>query len=218
VKTSLATATVTALLLLAAPRARASEAVGRDGAPALDATREDAAMNLRVFAGGGNGLGGDGWLARRLRLEASVQSTFPPVRFALGDVALVIPITGDRHTFSGLRAGYQLQYIDGSGAYFQGSQLSHAPDVGYVFHFEADTGSTFQIDFGVEAVYRAQAVICCDHAPLATTSTGVRVAVMGELAMTPTWALYGHVGVRTADHLLEVKILPTLSAGLRARF
>jgi hypothetical protein len=216
-KSSLPTAAVTAVLLLTAFTAQASELAGK-GAPTLGATRDDAPTNLRAFAGVGNGLGGDGWLARRLRLEASVQSTFPPVRFALGDVALVVPLTGDRHTFSGLRAGYQLQYIDGRGAYFQGSRISHAPDIGYVFHFESDTGSAFQVDVGVEAVYRAEAVICCDHAPLAKTSTGVRVALMGELAMTPAWALYGHLGVRTADHLLEVKVLPTLSAGLRARF
>jgi hypothetical protein len=218
VKTSFASAAVTAALLLAAPPARATAAVTHDDAPARGAAADDAPTNLRVFAGGGNGIGGDGWLARRLRLEVSAQSTFPPVRFALADVAFVVPLTGDRRTFSGLRAGYQLQYIDGSGAYFQGSRLSHAPDVGYVFHFESDTGSAFQIDVGVEAVYRARAVVCCDNAALATSSTGVRVALMGELAMTPTWALYGHLGVRTADHLLEVKVLPTLSAGLRARF
>jgi hypothetical protein len=187
-------------------------------AHALEAARGDAPTNLRVFAGGGNGIGGDGWLARRLRLETSVQSTFPPVRFALGDVALVIPLTGDRRSFSGVRAGYQLQYIDDNGAYFQGSRISHAPDVGYVFHLELADGTTFQADIGVEAVYRGTAVYCCDHAPLAKTSYGIRAALMAELGITSTWALYGHLGVRTADHLLEVKILPTLTAGLRARF
>ncbi len=197
-------------VLLPASRAGAVEV--------LDTTRDDAATNLRVFAGGGNGIGGDGWLARRLRIEASAQANFPPVRLALGDVALVVPLTGDRRSFSGVRIGYQLQYIDGSGAYFQGSRISHAPDVGYVFHVESDSGSTFQIDLGVEAVYRARAAFCCDNAPLATSSTGVRVAVMGELAMTPVWALYGHLGVRTADHIFEIKLLPTLAAGLRARF
>ena len=187
-------------------------------AHAFEAEREDAATNLRVFAGGGNGIGGDGWLGRRLRLEASVQSTFPPVRFALADVALVIPLTGDRRSFSGIRAGYQLQYVDDSGATFQGSRISHAPDVGYVFHVELADGTTIQADLGVEAVYRASAVYCCDHAPLATTSYGIRAALMAELGITSTWGLYGHFGVRTADHLLEVKILPTLAAGLRARF
>jgi hypothetical protein len=201
---------VTSVALLAHGRAHAADlsALARDEAP----------VNLRVFAGGGNGIGGDGWLARRLRWEASVQSNFPPVRTALADVALVVPLTGDRRSFSGPRVGYQLQYIDGSGANFRGSRLSHAPDVGYVFHFESDSGSTFQIDVGAEAVYRTEAVSCCDHAPLAQASTGVRVALMGELAMTPTWALYGHFGVRTADHLPEVKVLPTLAIGLRARF
>ena len=187
-------------------------------ATVLNAVGEDAPVNVRVFAGGGNGIGGDGWLARRLRVEASVQSNFPPVRLALGDVAIVVPLTGDRRTFSGVRAGYQLQYMDGSGAYFRGSRIAHAPDIGYVFHVESATGSVVQVDVGVETVYRAETTQCCDNAALATSSTGARIAVMGELAMTPTWALYGHLGLRTADHIFELKMLPTLAAGLRARF
>ena len=84
-------------------------------------------------------------------------------------------------------------------------------------HLESAGGSTLEGQFGVEAVLRAEATICCDDAALPTSSFGVRVALRGELALSAAWALVGQIGLRTADHLLEINVLPTFAAGVRVR-
>jgi hypothetical protein len=67
-------------------------------------------------------------------------------------------------------------------------------------------------------VLRAKEIICCDDAALPTSSFGVRIALRGELALSDAWALVAQAGLRTADHILEIKFLPTLAVGARVRF
>jgi hypothetical protein len=86
-----------------------------------------------------------------------------------------------------------------------------------VGHLESAGGSTLEGQLGVEAVLREQAVICCDDAALPTSSFGVRVALRGELALSDVWALVAQAGLRTAAHLLEINVLPTLAVGVRVR-
>jgi hypothetical protein len=69
----------------------------------------------------------------------------------------------------------------------------------------------------MEAALREQATICCDHAALPSSSFGVRLALRGELALSDRWALIAQAGLRTADHLLEIDLLPTLAVGVGVR-
>ena len=83
---------------------------------------------------------------------------------------------------------------------------------------ESARGSTLEGQFGIEAVLREEEVICCDDAALRTSSFGMRIALRGELALSDAWALTAQAGLRTADHLLEIKVLPTFAVGARVRF
>ncbi len=86
-----------------------------------------------------------------------------------------------------------------------------------MFRVESAAGSAFEAQAGVEVVFRSAAAACCDDAALSTGSVGARLLVRGELALSPGWALYAEAGRRTADHLLEIGVLPRLAAGVRVR-
>ena len=120
-------------------------------------------------------------------------------------------------SFLGLRAGDTLEYTASQDGWVSGSHFAQAPDAGVVGHLESAGGSTLEGQLGVEAVLREQAVICCDDAALPTSSFGVRVALRGELALSDVWALVAQAGLRTAAHLLEINVLPTLAVGVRVR-
>jgi hypothetical protein len=176
-------------------------------------------VDIRAFGGVGSGLATERWLAdRHVRLEADAGVLTPwSGTFSWAGAAAVFPVArGPRH-FWGLRAGYELEHNGEDAADWRGSRYAHAPDASAVVHVESAEGSSLEGQLGVEGVFRAQAAVCCDHAALATTSFGVRAAVRGELALSPAWALFGEAGLRTADHVLEIKMLPTLAAGIRVR-
>ena len=137
---------------------------------------------------------------------------------AWGGLAIVFPVSKTRPGFFGVRLGYEAEYTGGYGANFRGSRLAHAVDGSYVLRLVSAGGHAFQGELGAEALFRGTTVTCCDNAPLATTSFGARIALLGELALGGRWALFGQAGLRTADHILEVKVFPTLSGGVRARF
>ena len=138
-------------------------------------------------------------------------------QFVWGGLGLIVPVTGTSRSFFGLRVGDTLEYTAKQAGWVSGSQLAQAPDVGAVVHLESAGGSSFEAQLGGEVVLRRQAVICCDDAALRTSSYGVRIALRGELALSESWALVGEASLRTADHLLEIKVLPTLAAGVRVR-
>ena len=69
----------------------------------------------------------------------------------------------------------------------------------------------------LEALFRESPAICCDNAALRTRSYGLRASVRRDLALSRSWGLFAQAGVRTADHVMEISILPTLSAGVRLR-
>jgi hypothetical protein len=182
------------------------------------ANDEPAQIDVRAFAGFGSGVGSEAWLpGRRVRLDVEA-GTISPHDFEWGGAAVVVPLAGTPRRFIGVRAGYELEYTATDGAGWQGSRFAHAPDASAVVHLESAAGSSFEGQVGVEEVLRAEATVCCDDAALRTSSTGVRVALRGELALSPVWALFAQGSFRTADHLLEIKVLPLLSAGVRARF
>lgn len=143
--------------------------------------------------------------------------TLLPHEFDWGGAALVVAVAGTPRRFFGLRAGYELEYTASDGANWRGSRVAQVPDASAVVHLESMAGSSFEGQLGVEEVLRAEATICCDDAALRTSSLGVRIALRGEVALSPAWALFAQAGLRTADHLLEIKVLPTLAAGVRVR-
>jgi len=176
-----------------------------------------ATVDVRAFVGFGSGIAVDAWVpGRRLRVDLEAETAVPS-QFSWGGLAVIVPVARSARSFFGLRAGDALEYTATKDGWISGSHFAHAPDVGLVGHLESARGSSLEGQFGVEAVLREEAVICCDNAALPTSSFGVRIGLRGELALTDRWALTAQAGLRTADHLLEIDILPTLAAGVRVR-
>jgi hypothetical protein len=173
-------------------------------------------VDLRAFGGLGVGLAAEAWTpGPRVRIDADTATSL--FSFDLGGVGVAIPFTAPGRSFFGGRAGYQVEYNGKSDPTWRGSRWAQAVDVGLVGHLEAAGGSAFELQAGVEELFRQEAVTCCDNAGLATESSGFRLLLRGDLAVSSALALYAEAGVRTADHLLEIKVLPTLWAGIRVR-
>ena len=176
-----------------------------------------ATVDVRALVGFGSGIAVDAWVpGRSLRVDLEAETAVPG-QFSWGGLAVIVPVARRARGFFGLRAGDTLEYTATRDGWISGSRFAHAPDVGLVGHLESARGSSLEGQFGVEAVLREEAVICCDNAALPTSSLGVRIGLRGELALTDRWALTAQAGLRTADHLLEIDILPTLAAGVRVR-
>jgi hypothetical protein len=194
-------------------------AVGVVGVPSVaraEALR--AAVDARAFVGFGSGIAVDAWLpGRSLRIDLNAETAVPSLVDWAG-LAVIVPVARRGRGFFGLRAGDTLEYIATQDGWVRGSHFAHAPDAGVVGHLESTAGSTLEGQFGVEAVLREEATICCDNAALPTSSFGLRLALRGELALSDAWALVAQAGLRTADHLLEIAILPTFAVGGRVRF
>ncbi|HSY40736.1 MAG TPA: hypothetical protein VLA79_14445, partial [Polyangia bacterium] len=159
----------------------------------------------------------DAWLpGRSLRVDLDAETAVPS-DFSWGGLAVIIPVVRSPRSFFGLRAGDTLEYTATQAGWVSGSRFAQAPDAGVVGHLESAGGSTLEGQFGVEAVLRGEATVCCDDAALPTSSLGVRLALRGELALSDAWALMAQAGLRTADHLLEIGVLPSLAVGVRVR-
>jgi hypothetical protein len=177
-----------------------------------------APVDLRAFVGLGSGVAAQAWVpGGRVRFDADLEALWPG-EVSWGGLAAVVPLVGTAREFVGVRLGYQLEYMTKEGPGWQGSRIANTPDVGLVARVESARGSAVEVQLGGEAVFREARAICCDDAALRTRTFGVRVALEGELALSPAWALVGQAGVRTGDHVLEIRILPTASAGVRYRF
>jgi len=192
-----------------------AESVPAEAPPAIVDVRSF--VDVRAFAGFGSGVAVDAWLpGRSLRVDLDA-GTGVPSELDWGGLAVVVPVAGKGRSFFGLRGGETLEYTGTRDGWVSGSRFAHAPDAGVVGHLESARGSTLEGQLGVEAVLREQAIICCDDAALPTSSVGVRIALRGELALSDAWALIAQAGLRTADHLLEINVLPTLAVGVRVR-
>jgi hypothetical protein len=177
-----------------------------------------AAVDVRALVGFGSGIAVDAWVrGHSLRVDLDA-GTVVPGQFDWGGLAVVVPVARTARGFFGLRAGDMLEYTATQDGWVSGSRFAHALDGGVVGHLESAGGSTLEGQFSVEAVLRQEAILCCDNAALATSSFGIRLALRGELALSDRWAMVAQAGLRTADHLLEIKILPTFAVGVRVRF
>jgi hypothetical protein len=212
---ALALALVVVAGVVGVPRsARAESAPAAESGPA---EASPATVDLRAYAGFGTGISADAWLpGRSVRVDLDA-GTAVPSQFDWGGLAVIVPLAGKARSFVGLRVGDTLEYTGIRDGWISGSRFAQAPDLGVVGHLETAGGSTLEGQFGVEAVLRAEATVCCDDAVLPTSSFGVRVALRGELALSDAWALVAQAGLRSAAHLLEIGLLPTLAVGVRVR-
>jgi hypothetical protein len=176
-------------------------------------------IDLRAFIGLGSGIAVDAWVpGRSLRVDLDAETVLPSESVLnRGGLSVIVPVKRRARGFLGLRAGYTLEYTATQDGWVSGSRFAHAPDAGVVVHLESAAGSTLEVEFGAETVLREEETHCCDHAGLPTSSFGVRLALRGELALTDMWGLVAQAGLRTADHLLEINILPTFAVGFRVR-
>lgn len=190
------------------------------GASAPARAAEDApvpAVTVQAFGGPAAGLGTQLWLAQLLRADVSAGAALvDPFDWVSG--ALVLRLVGTPRHFVGLRAGYQLEYNGKEASTWMGSRTTHAVDGGLVARIESERGSAVEAQAGVEEVFRSSAVICCDNAALPRTSTGVRLSLVGELAVWNQLALYAQAELRTGAHLMEIGVLPMAALGVRYRF
>lgn len=206
-------------IVVLAAGAVAFAAPARGASPLVEAP---GTVDVRAFAGFDSGVGLSAWLAdRHLRIDAEVAiiigTTYVRPAFSWAGIGAVVPVVRHGPSFVGIRAGYDLEDALKDDATWQGSRFAHVPNLGLVARLESARGSSIEAEAGGEAVLRASDVICCDS-NLPKSSLGARLALKAELALSPRWALFAQLGLRTAAHLLEINVLPVASAGLRARF
>jgi len=187
-------------------------------ARAADVDPTPVSADVRLFAGFGTGLGAEVWSpGGRLRADLEAGSLIG-APFDWGAIAAIVPLVGQPREFLGVRAGYQLDYIGQLGPDWHGSRSGHALDAGVVGRIESSGGKVLEGGVGFEGLFRGTPAGCCDNAFLPTASAGLRFALLSELALTDSAALFIRGVLRTAQHLPEIGVLPIADAGLRYRF
>jgi hypothetical protein len=151
---------------------------------------------------------------RRGALELA-QSFLPTPRLgSLTELALALGTRRHGGWLAG-RVGYQLAILSYEDA--PDRDVSHTGDLGLVLGWTAERGHEVALEAGVEAVRRGEDFRCCDSVADAF-SVGARVVLAGELRLGRRAAIFGRLGLRTGDHLLELHLLPVLHAGVAFRF
>jgi hypothetical protein len=170
-----------------------------------------AAWTARLFGGLENGVAlGLSSPDRVLGVEVG-QSFLPSSQLrSLTEVALLARTPGPG-TWVGGRLGYQLGAFNYQSA--PRLDISHTVDAGLAGGLVSEAGHALTLEVGAERVYRDEPFICCDSVA-SRDSLGVRAVVAGQLALGRQLGLFARLGVRTADHLLEIHLLPVLSAGV----
>src|SRR5262249_55842973 len=108
-----------------------------------------------------------------------------------------------------LRGGFLYQ----SGQVCGTADAARAWDAGLAYRKRWAGGSLFAAEGGVETVTRATGIVCNDSV-LGRDSSGFRISVGGQYALTRGLGLYGRMGVRTGQHVLEIGLLPELWVGV----
>jgi len=172
-------------------------------------------LELRAFGGIALGAGAAGSiLDHRLRLELSEGWVPGKANGHYTEGAVLARIAGTPSNALWVRAGFQriamtLSCYDRSNV----DDDARAFDVGAAYRHRSPAGHLFVAELGAESLRRDQALGCSDSA-VDARSTGVRVGVLGQLALGHSIGLFGRLGLRTADHLLEISILPELFGGI----
>jgi hypothetical protein len=189
--------------LVGPARARAAAAAA-PAAPAIPVPTAE----LRFVGGFGVGAEAAGSLfGHRLRLDGSVRGGPGAV---LGEGAALVRVAGAAANSLWLRGGYL----------FQGFNIgcsivdrATAWDVGLAYRKRWAGGSLFAAETGVERVSRPSGIYCNDSV-LGAESGGLRVSVGGQYALTRGIGLYGRVGMRTGQHVMEIGVLPEAWVGI----
>jgi hypothetical protein len=179
--------------------------------PALAAPEDGSLWTLRLYGGLQNGAAAGVTSPGRMVTAELAQSFLPKSRLAsLSEVALGLR-TGGSGFWVGGRLGFQLGMFSYEGA--ASRDITLAVDAGIVGGVMSEGGHSFTIEAGAERVSRSQDYYCCDST-LSRDSLGARVMLTGQYAFRPDVAAFARLGLRTADHLKEIKMLPVLLAGV----
>jgi hypothetical protein len=183
--------------------------------PVLASAGEGAGMTLRLFGGVENGAAVGLTSGNRVLSIEAGQAFLPSTRLhSLTEMSLTVRTPGPGAWVGG-RLGYQLGMF--SYEHASARDVSHTLDVGVVGGLASAGGHTLSLEVGAERVQRSDRFFCCDST-LAESSLGVRAMLAGQLEISPHLAAFARLGVRTAEHLLEIKVLPVLLAGMALRY
>jgi len=159
---------------------------------------------------GGFGVGAEAAASlfdHRLRLDGSVRGGPGAV---LGEGAVQVRVAGPAANALWLRGGYL----------FQGFNIgcsivdrATAFDVGVAYRKRWAGGSLFVAETGFERVTRPTGITCEDSI-LGAESSGMRVTIGGQYALTRGVGIYGRIGARTGQHVMEIGFLPEAWIGL----
>jgi hypothetical protein len=165
-------------------------------------------VELRFMGGFGVGAEAAGSLFdHRLRLDGSVRGGPGAV---LGEGAVQVRVVGPAASALWLRGGYLFQGFNiGCSIVDRATAL----DAGLAYRKRWAGGSLFVAETGIERVTRPTGLSCNDSV-LGAESSGLRVSVGGQYALTRGVGLYGRIGVRTGQHIMEIAILPEAWIGL----
>jgi hypothetical protein len=195
--------TVLALLTPLAPAAAAAaEGEDADGRPVM----------ARLFVGLENGLSVAVATPDRALTAEVGQAFMHDGRLTEASVAARTSRVGG---WLGARLGYQLGVFDyGGSAAPTVRDVSHTGDIGVLVGATSESGHTLALELGVEEVRRAKVTTCCDSS-LPAASRGDRIMLVGEYALGERVGLFARVGVRLAEHIIEIGMLPILMLGVQ---
>lgn len=147
-------------------------------------------------------------LDHRLRLDGGLHGWHGG---GYGELAALVRVAGPAASGVWLRAGYMFQNFETGCDHMPDAASSY--DAGVAYRKRWAGGSLFAAEGGVEMVSRDAGLVCNDSV-VSARSAGLRVGLGGQYAITRWLGLYARVGVRSADHLLEIHMLPQAWAGL----
>ena len=147
-------------------------------------------------------------LDHRLRLDGGLHGWHGG---GYGELAALVRVAGPATSGVWLRAGYMFQAFETGCDHMPDAASSY--DAGVAYRKRWAGGSLFVAETGIERVTRPTGLYCNDSV-LGAESSGLRVNIGGQYALTRGVGLYGRLGVRTGQHVMEIAILPEAWVGL----
>ena len=172
-------------------------------------------LEVHAFGGIAFGAGVAGSIFdHRLRLELSDGWIPGKANGHYTEAAVLARIVGAPHSALWVRAGFQrIAMTNTCYDRYNQDDDARAFDVSGAYRYRSPAGHLFVAELGAETLGRGQRLSCNDGG-VAESSTGGRASLLGQLALGHGVGLFGRLGLRTAEHVLEIGILPELFAGL----
>jgi hypothetical protein len=147
----------------------------------------------------------------RLRLDAGLHAWMG----AIGEAAALVRLLGPAHNALWLRGGFMYQRIgvDCLTTPTHWTDTATAWDAGLAYRLRFAGGSLFAAETGFERLSRDRGIYCNDSV-LDAQSRGMRFAFTGQYAVTPHLGIHARIGLRTAEHIMELGPLPELWIGV----